>query len=45
MGSVEHITEGHLLGIGAIVAFLTVAATLIGARLLGRVDRKRPART
>jgi membrane protein DedA with SNARE-associated domain len=45
MGSVEHITEGHLLGIGALVAFLTVAATLIGARLLERVDRKRPART
>ena len=41
LGSVEHITEGHLLGIGAVVAVLTVAATWIAARLLGRVDRKR----
>lgn len=43
MGSVEHITEAHLLGIGAIVAVLTIAATAIAARLLGRVDRKRGA--
>ncbi|MBU3992375.1 MAG: DedA family protein [Alphaproteobacteria bacterium] len=44
MGSVGRITEAHLLGIGVIVAFLTVVATLIGARLLGRVDRKRDGR-
>lgn len=44
MGSIEQITEAHLMGIGAVVALLTVAATLIGARLLGRIDRKRPVR-
>ncbi|MFC4257226.1 DedA family protein [Croceibacterium xixiisoli] len=44
LGSVEKITEAHLLGIGLMVAVLTLAGTLIAARLLGRVDRKRPLR-
>ncbi|MGE4322885.1 MAG: DedA family protein [Sphingobium sp.] len=42
LGSVDRITEAHLLGIGLVVAVLTVGATMIGARLLGRIDRKRP---
>jgi membrane protein DedA with SNARE-associated domain len=42
LGSVDEMTEAHLLGIGLVVAVLTVGATMIGARLLGRVDRKRP---
>lgn len=46
VGSLEHISESHLIGIGAVVAVLTVAATMIGARLLGRVERpRRPVRT
>lgn len=40
LGSVEHVTEAHLIGIGAVVALLTVGATMIGARFLGRADRK-----
>jgi membrane protein DedA with SNARE-associated domain len=44
LGSVDKITEVHLIGIGLVVAALTLGATAIGARLLGRVDRKRPAR-
>lgn len=44
MGSIDQITEAHLLGIGVSVAILTLAATLIGVRLLGRVDRKRRVR-
>lgn len=42
LGAVEQITETHLLGIGLLVAVLTIGATAIGARLLGRADRKRP---
>lgn len=44
LGSVEHVTEGHLLGVGAIVVVLTVGATMIGGRLMGRVERKRGPR-
>jgi len=47
LGSVEHVSEAHLLGIGLVVAVLTVVATMVGARLLGRIDhkrRRRPAR-
>lgn len=44
LGSVDRITETHLLAIGLVVAVLTIGATMIGARLLGRGDRKRPAR-
>ncbi len=44
LGSVDRITEVHLVGIGLVVAVLTLGATAIGARLLGRADRKRPAR-
>lgn len=42
LGAVEQITETHLLGIGLLVAVLTIGATAIGARLLGGADRKRP---
>lgn len=41
LGSIEHVTEAHLLGIGAVVVLFTLAAGLISARLLGWVDRKR----
>lgn len=44
LGSIDKITEVHIIGIGIVVAVLTLGATAIGARLLGRVDRKRPAR-
>lgn len=44
LGSVEKITEVHIIVIGLIVAVLSLVATAIGARLLGRVDRKRPKR-
>lgn len=43
LGSIDKITEVHIIGIGLVVAALTLGATAIGARLLGRVDRKRPA--
>lgn len=44
MGSIEHVGEAHLLGIGAAVAVVTIAATLIGARLLGASKRRRNRR-
>lgn len=44
LGSVEHVTEAHLLGMGAVVALLTIGAAAIGARVLGRSDRKRGRR-
>jgi membrane protein DedA with SNARE-associated domain len=43
LGSVEKITEWHLLGIGLVVVVLTVGASAIAYRFLGKVDRKRPA--
>lgn len=44
MGSIEHVTEAHLLGIGAAVAVLTIGAVAIAARILGRSDRGRGGR-
>lgn len=44
LGSIEHVTEGHLLGIGALVAVLTIAAAAMGARFLGRANRRRDRR-
>lgn len=44
VGSIEHITEAHLLGVGAVVAVLTIGAAFIGARILGRADRSRGRR-
>lgn len=44
LGSVESVTEAHLLGIGAVVAAVTIGGTLIGARLLGRASRRRRPR-
>lgn len=44
LGSVERITEGHMLGMGAVVIVLTVGAMVISGKLLGKVDRKRGAR-
>ena len=44
LGSVEQVTEAHLLGMGLVVAVLTIGAVLIGARILGRSDRKRGRR-
>lgn len=43
MGSVEHVTEAHLLGIGICIAIFTIAATLVGARFMGRGSRRRAA--
>jgi len=43
-GSIEHVTEGHLLGIGAIVAVVMIVVAAIGARILGNSDRKRRRR-
>lgn len=44
LGSVESITEGHLLGMGIVIAFLTVGAMVLSAKVLGRADRKRGRR-
>lgn len=44
LGSAESITEAHLLGIGAIIALVTIGGTLIGARFLGRASRRRRPR-
>ena len=44
LGSIEHVTEAHLIGVGAVVAALTIGAAAIGARILGRNDRKRSRR-
>lgn len=44
MGSIEHVSEAHLLGIGGAVAVVTIGATLIGARLLGASKRRRNRR-
>ena len=44
MGSIEHVGEAHLLGIGAAVAVATIGATLIGERLLGASKRRRNRR-
>lgn len=38
LGSVEQITEAHLLGIGLLVAVVTLGATYLGSRILGRVE-------
>lgn len=43
LGAAEQITGQHVLLVGLVVVVLTVGATMIGARLLGRGDRKRPA--
>ena len=40
LGSVEQITEAHLLGVGLFVALLTVGATMLGLRLLGSIARR-----
>lgn len=44
LGPVEHVTEAHLLGLGALVAVLTVGGAAIGARVLGSANRKRGKR-
>ena len=44
LGSVEHISEAHLLGMGLLVAVLTICAAAIGARVLGHGARKRDRR-
>lgn len=44
MGSIGHVTEAHLLGIGIAVATLTVGASAIGARVLGASKRRRSRR-
>jgi membrane protein DedA with SNARE-associated domain len=44
LGSAESITEAHLLGIGAVIALVTIGGTLIGARFLGRASRRRRPR-
>ncbi len=44
LGSVERITEGHMLGMGAVVIVLTVGAMVISGKVLGTVDRKRERR-
>lgn len=44
LGSVENITGLHILGIGVVVLVLTIGATAIAYRLLGKVDRKRSSR-
>ena len=41
LGSVEQVSEAHLLGMGVLVAALTIGAAAIAARVLGRSDRKR----
>ena len=41
LGSIEQITEAHMLGIGLVVALLTLSATMLGLRLLGRAGGKR----
>lgn len=43
-GSIDHVSEVHLVGIGAIVVLITVVATLISTRLLGRGDRRLKSR-
>lgn len=43
-GSVAHVTEAHIAGIGLIIAVLTIVGTVVGTRLLGKVDRKRGGR-
>ena len=40
LGSIDEITGQHLWGIGAVVAILSVGATLIGLKALGRINRK-----
>jgi membrane protein DedA with SNARE-associated domain len=44
LGSAESITEAHLLGIGAVIAVITIGGTLVGARFLGRASRRRRPR-
>ena len=44
LGSAESITEAHLLGIGAVIAVMTIGGTLVGARFLGRASRRRRPR-
>lgn len=41
LGSIDRVTEAHLLGIGACVAVLTIVATAIGAKLMGGGRRRR----
>lgn len=36
LGTAEHITEGHLIGIGLVIAVMTVGATIIGGLVLGK---------
>ena len=44
LGSIDRVTEGHLLGIGACVAVLTIVATAIGAKLMAGGKRRRGPR-
>lgn len=44
MGSIGHVTEAHLLGIGVAIAALTVGGSAIGARVLGASKRRRSRR-
>lgn len=40
LGSLKEVTGAHLLAVGALVIALTVAATMIGARVMGQGTRK-----
>ena len=44
LGPMEHITEAHMIGAGLAVVLLTVAATYIAGKIVGRVDRRRNRR-
>ena len=44
LGSINELTGTHLWGIGAVVAVLSIGATLLGARALGRINSKPRAR-
>ena len=44
LGTVEHITEAHMIGAGLAVVLLTVAGTYIAGKIVGRVDRRRDRR-
>jgi membrane protein DedA with SNARE-associated domain len=48
LGSAEQITEAHILGIGLLVAAITLGAFYLGSRVLGRAEgpkRRNTART
>jgi len=44
LGPIEHVTEAHLLGLGALVMVVTIGGAAIGARILGSANRKRGKR-